>query len=205
MIGLDLGEGVLAEVQAVRESVGLWRAEALSLVAVSGPDAETFLHNQTTNDVRSLRPGAGQASATLDSKAHLVATFTLHRTEDTFLLLVDRCREEALLAQIEKYHVTEEIRVEVRGDRVRFLLVQGPHSPALLRAAWPDLGLPEAEQDLVPFPERPGSSCYSIRIGSNPWRGHCVRLGRSSDCGRSVHRRRRFSGSRRASRDGISI
>ncbi|SVE63709.1 uncharacterized protein METZ01_LOCUS516563, partial [marine metagenome] len=120
-------------------------------IEVCGPDAAIFLHSQTTNDVQALDSGQGHASASLVPKAHLVATYSLHRLEDRYVLLGDSCRRQALGEHLEKYHVSEDLQIADHTEESAFLLVQGPRSGSLLQRLWPEEELPSQEHAIRPF------------------------------------------------------
>src|SRR6476620_5715850 len=75
----DLAAGVVAPVSD------------LGLIAVSGEDAASFLHNQLTNDVEHLGPGEARLAGYCTPKGRLQATLTMWRggqdNQDIYLQL----------------------------------------------------------------------------------------------------------------------
>ncbi|MDP7035506.1 MAG: hypothetical protein QF752_13550, partial [Planctomycetota bacterium] len=94
---LQSDDAVSQAVLALRRGVGSIGVETFSRIDVSGPDARSFLHAQTTSDVNSLGVGEGQASASLTPKAYMVAIYGICRAEDRYVLLGDACRRRELL------------------------------------------------------------------------------------------------------------
>ena len=58
----------------------------LGLIAVTGDDAATFLHNQLTNDVEHLRAGEARLAGYCSPKGRLLATFLMWREGEIILL-----------------------------------------------------------------------------------------------------------------------
>ena len=62
----------------------------LGVLAVSGTDAESFLHNQLTNDVLELRPGSMHLGGYCSPKGRLLATLLIWKTDDGVMLVMPR-------------------------------------------------------------------------------------------------------------------
>ena len=58
----------------------------LGLIAVTGADAASFLHNQLTNDVEHLGAGEARLAGYCSPKGRLLATFLMWREGETILL-----------------------------------------------------------------------------------------------------------------------
>lgn len=100
----------------------------LGVLAVSGPDADHFLHNQLTNDVLGLQHGALQLTGYCTAKGRLLATFILWKTDDGFMLILPR----ELLPGIQK-------RLQMFVLRSKVTLSDVSHQVALIGIAAPDL------------------------------------------------------------------
>ncbi|MBI4556007.1 MAG: tetratricopeptide repeat protein [Candidatus Hydrogenedentes bacterium] len=130
----SLDPAILAEVQTVREYVGVWISDDHTFLRITGKDAATWLQTQTSNDVLALKPGQGHLNTHLDRKGRLVAHFTLHRWEDEFWLIVEKQRSPALLQSFDDHLFLEEVQIADAGGEVEQLLLQGPRSlPFLAR------------------------------------------------------------------------
>jgi len=129
-----------------------WRgAPDLGAILATGPDVVAFLHNQLTSDVKGMGPGDDQLSARLTRYGSLVNAFSLHRLPErgqpfpAFLLVLPRSDCPALLADLERYVVTEEVLLEDATDDFTGWVIQGPKAEAVLATAWGSLEMPQFE------------------------------------------------------------
>lgn len=134
----------------------------MGALLVSGPDAASFLHSQVTNEVKALGPGEGNLSARVNRLGQLVELFSLHRLPDEvsgspqYMLLVERDRAPLLREDFERFHFSEDVRIEEGSDRFEWVLLQGPLSTTAAENAWGKLrkkdwsGLPENSVCLFP-------------------------------------------------------
>lgn len=123
---------VLREMKAVRENVGLWMREDYTVLQFSGKDAGTWLHSQTTNEVKSLESGRGNLQAILDRKGRVQAYFTLHRWEDEFWAIIEKAQLPALLSRVESHLIMEDVTFEEVGKDSPQILLEGPRAAVLL-------------------------------------------------------------------------
>ena len=61
----------------------------LTVLRVSGEDAESFLQSQLTNDITKLDLNGSQLSAYCNAKGRMLALFLIFKRDDGFYLLVD--------------------------------------------------------------------------------------------------------------------
>ncbi|MBI3150058.1 MAG: folate-binding protein YgfZ [Betaproteobacteria bacterium] len=79
---------------------------------LSGPDAQSFLHNQTTSEVAALAPGALQLSGYCTPKGRLLATFTLWRRDpETFFALLPAKLAEEVFARLARYVLRAKVKI----------------------------------------------------------------------------------------------
>lgn len=122
----------------LRKYGGFSSAVDLSLVKITGSDANRYLQAQTTNDVNILATGYGQPSSFVDRKARPVATFQLYRTADAFAIICDTTELKPLLQHLDKFLFADKVEIETVSDS-RFLTIQGPRSRSLLKACLDEL------------------------------------------------------------------
>jgi folate-binding protein YgfZ len=113
-------------VNAVRQYLGLWLRDSHAFVRFTGPDAASWLHSQTTNDVEILESGEGHANALLDRQGRLQAHFTLHRWEDEYWMIVEKAQQEHVLQLLEDHLFVEDVTIHREEDELEQLVVQGP-------------------------------------------------------------------------------
>ena len=139
----DVLSGTAAEYRAAHADAVLADRSELGRLEIGGKDAPDLLHRLTTNDVRSLRPGQGNAAVFLTGKGRIVDLVTLHRLQDRLLCLTGPGRSAAVAEYIDRYTFREEVRVEdqslthsalgIFGARAsaRVALLFGPESAGL--------------------------------------------------------------------------
>ncbi|MDY6900878.1 MAG: folate-binding protein [Cyanobacteriota bacterium] len=72
-------------------------------IKVSDSDRLRFLHNQSTNDFESLKPGQGCDTVFVTSTARTIDLASAYVTDDAVLLLVSPNRREYLMQWLDKY------------------------------------------------------------------------------------------------------
>ncbi|NEU73986.1 folate-binding protein YgfZ [Hassallia byssoidea VB512170] len=92
-----------AAIQAAQDSVAVCDRSFCGIIRVSDDDRIRFLHNQTTNDFQSLKPGQGCDTVMVTSTARTIDLATAYILEDAVLLLVSPNRREFLMQWLDKY------------------------------------------------------------------------------------------------------
>ncbi|MBW4610905.1 MAG: folate-binding protein [Hassallia sp. WJT32-NPBG1] len=92
-----------AAIQAAQDSVAVCDRSLWGIIRVSNDDRIRFLHNQTTNDFQSLKPGQGCDTVMVTSTARTIDLATAYVLEDAVLLLVSPNRREFLMQWLDKY------------------------------------------------------------------------------------------------------
>lgn len=112
-------------------------------------DRLAFLHNQSTNDFKSLKPGQGCETVFVTSTARTLDLVSAYVTEDSVILLVAPNRRQRLLEWCDRYiFFGDQVKItDITPTTATFSLI-GPQSAALLQR----LGvaaLPEAPHDHI--------------------------------------------------------
>ncbi len=123
----------IAKTNILRSTGAIFALPDFSVVSVTGPDAERFLHSQTTSDVKGLNPSEGQMSALLDRKAHVIALFDIFRQDESYLLLVPGNQAQTVINQLETFKFADKVEFE-KQEGVLFA-IQGPRARRLLMLA----------------------------------------------------------------------
>ncbi|MGH9777087.1 MAG: aminomethyltransferase family protein [Candidatus Acidiferrales bacterium] len=134
-----------AEVRAVRTGAGVIDRTDRAFLTASGPDAASYLHRMTSNEVSGLEPGQGRYALQLDAQGHIIADFHLLRMDDHVLLETDWQRRGPLREVLDKYIVADDVEVSDASEQLAELQVEGPQSGKLLKAALSQGVLPGAE------------------------------------------------------------
>ncbi|MDZ8052114.1 MAG: YgfZ/GcvT domain-containing protein [Aulosira sp. ZfuVER01] len=92
-----------AAIQAVTEGVAVCDRSFWGRIRVSDEERLRFLHNQSTNDFQSLKPGQGCDTVMVTSTARTIDLVTAYVLEDAVLLLVSPNRRELMMQWLDRY------------------------------------------------------------------------------------------------------
>ncbi|MES3041295.1 MAG: hypothetical protein V4730_09095 [Pseudomonadota bacterium] len=115
-----------------------WRA-----LAITGPDAQTFLQGQFTTDLREVTPTHSRLGCLLNLKGRVQISGRLLAWPKGYALLLPTDQFEPARARLGKYGVFSKISLQELPLRIQGLLGQG----ALSRAASLGLALPAANNE----------------------------------------------------------
>lgn len=131
---------------AVENNVFLYDSSHWGLLKVTGGDRLRFLHNQSTNDIQSLKSGEGCHTVFINSTGRNIDLVTVYVQEEELLLLVSPKQNQKLYQWMDRYIFPFD-KVEIKDistDYKIFTLI-GNHSKTLL-SNWID-------QDILERPE----------------------------------------------------
>jgi folate-binding protein YgfZ len=104
-------------------------------LALTGPDAKTFLHGQVTNDIEALSPGHGCYAAFLTHKGKMLGDLRVFDVGDELLLDCERVALQELFNMIRRYKLGADVELHKRTLELALFSVIGPDAP---RLAGPD-------------------------------------------------------------------
>src|SRR5579862_943534 len=87
-----------------------------AVIAVSGPDARTFLQGLITNDIGKLAPEAPLYAALLTPQGKILFDFLLYEHEGAILLDCARVTAEVLEKRLSMYRLRAKVTITGRGD-----------------------------------------------------------------------------------------
>ncbi len=145
-----------AQADALATTVGVYRLEDVAIVRVSGDDRRTWLNGQLTNDVRATHAGDAVYALIIHLSGKILTDlFVLDRGDD-LALVVPSSTVDAVLEQLGKYIIMEDVELERLSD-VAVLSAQGPAAHAAVERA----ALPSAQA----FPcDRLGAGGYDVLV-----------------------------------------
>jgi folate-binding protein YgfZ len=120
------------EYRAATEGALVLDRSHLATVAARGKDRESFLQNMLTNDVRSLAPFTGLPAAFLTVKGKLVSDLLVFKSDDSFLLQMERERAEPLRKALDRYIISEDVALESRAESEATFSLEGPKASGIL-------------------------------------------------------------------------
>lgn len=104
-----------------------------ALMAVTGPQAKTFLQGQVTCDIRELTPGESRLGAHCDPKGRMQISFRALATGDEQVLLrLPRAMVDAATASLGKYILFSKAELSDESERYQVRALVGPEAQAQL-------------------------------------------------------------------------
>ncbi len=100
-------------------------------LALTGPDAKTFLQGQVTQDVESLTPGHGGYAAFLTHKGKMLGDLRVFDLGDELLLDCERVALQELFNMIRRYKLGADVELHKRTLELALFSVIGPDAPDL--------------------------------------------------------------------------
>ena len=94
---------VLSGYRALTEGCGLVDRSERGKLALTGPDAKTFLQGQVTNDIEGLEPGRGCYAALLTHKGKMLGDLRALDLGDELLLDTERSALQELFNMIRRF------------------------------------------------------------------------------------------------------
>lgn len=93
---------------------GQFRLPEYKVLAILGADAQSFLNNQTTNNLNTLAPGHFHLSSVLDISARVIGFFHLLKVGEEELFLVGHKELfDGIVERLEKYLIAEDVELSV--------------------------------------------------------------------------------------------
>ncbi len=113
---------------------------AYGKIAVTGPDAATFLHNLCSNDIKNLPVGGGCEAFFCNARARTLAHVLISRWPDgpsnglNFLLDMVPSLHEKMMRHLDKYLISEQVEIVDRTQDLALFRLIGPKSADVLGA-----------------------------------------------------------------------
>ena len=119
-----------SEYRTVTEACGLLDRSERGKLALTGPDAKSFLQGQVTNDVEALSPGHGCYAAFLTPKGKMLGDLRILDAGDELLLDTERIALQELFNMIRRFSIGFDVELHKRTLERGLLSLLGPESEA---------------------------------------------------------------------------
>jgi len=116
----------------VEADCALTALSSLGLIAVSGPEAESFLQGQVTHDVTRLSTAVSRLGSHCNPKGRMLASFRAFKRDDTLYLQLPRTQVEALTQRLRIYLLRAKATIEDASERFVAIAIAGSCAPSLL-------------------------------------------------------------------------
>ena len=123
---------------ARREAVFIDRIDRGRLVA-AGPDRASYLQGLLTNDVAALKSGHGCYAAYLTPQGRMIADLFVYELGDLMLLSMPIAVKDTVLAKLEQFIFTEDVKIGDVTETFEQIAVFGPAAAAVLGGALDDV------------------------------------------------------------------
>ena len=147
-------QGVKPVPHAVADQPLLAILDNISVIEISGNDAERFLHSQLSNDVVALGNDAVQLQAYCNPKGRMFGCFFLMRVENGFWMALPTDVTDTINKRLTMFVMRSDVKITPRDD----LLVLGLYQPD--PSAFDPLKLSTNPNGLSRI--EPGGVCYQI-------------------------------------------
>ena len=137
------------DLRRLRRDGGFFALGPRTCVRVTGADRLRYLNGQLSNDLRRLVPSEAMAALLLTAKGKLCADVFVWIDEESLIVEADASLQEALLARLERYAVSDDVAFEVLPPTAERCHVFGPASVGRNGLRISRLGLEGVD---VPFP-----------------------------------------------------
>jgi folate-binding protein YgfZ len=132
-----------AEHRALTGACGLVDRSGRGRLALTGPEARTFLHGQVTNDTEGLAPGQGCYAAFLTHKGKMQGDLRILDAGDELLLSTERASLQGLFNMIRRFKLGMDVELHKRTVELGELSLIGPKARAVAGADAAGLGAAE--------------------------------------------------------------
>ena len=109
----------------------------LGLMAASGDDAATFLHNQLTNDVEKLDTAHARLAGYCTPKGRLLATMLIWKSPEAIFLQLPREIQAAVQKRLQMFILRAKVKLTDASDSTVALGLAGPAAAAALSPWFP--------------------------------------------------------------------
>lgn len=170
---------------AQRESAVIGSISPRAQIAVAGPDRAAYLQGLLTNDVQALAEGSGCYAAWLSPQGRMLTDMHVLQSSGMILLDVPAGQASAVLARLDQFLFSEDVRIESLVEAMTGVWLHGPRAADVIQhvvgadlkvgpyKAWRDY-----QHDTATFDGNPVSVARIDQVGVP---GYCVFLARAAE------------------------
>jgi folate-binding protein YgfZ len=122
-----------AELSATRDATVLCDLSQFGVLKVSGEDAQGFLQNLLSSDVKAVTPALAQISSFNTAKGRMLATFLIWKTDADYFLQMPRGLCEPIRKKLSMYVLRSKVKIEDASAGSVSLGLSGEGAAALLQ------------------------------------------------------------------------
>ncbi|MBN1880650.1 MAG: glycine cleavage system aminomethyltransferase GcvT [Deltaproteobacteria bacterium] len=136
-----LYSSIIEEHNATRERAGIFDICHMGEFIVKGPNAASLLSGLIPTDINRLEPSKAMYSCLVNERGGTVDDLFIYmRDVDDFFLVVNASRKDTDLAWMRGHAPSSGVEIVDVSDETAKIDVQGPMSPDIMKAVFPDAG-----------------------------------------------------------------
>lgn len=122
-----------AEILATQNGTVLCDLAQFGTLRVAGDEAQTFLQNLLSNDIREVDPGRAQLNSLNTAKGRMLASMLIWRDGADYLLQLPRALCEPMRKKLAMYVLRAKVKISDASDEIVCIGLSGPNAPALIK------------------------------------------------------------------------
>jgi tRNA-modifying protein YgfZ len=122
-----------AELNATEQGTTICDLGQFGTLRVSGEEAESFLQNLLSNDIREVSTSRAQLSSLNTAKGRMLATMLIWREGDDYLLQLPRMLCEPVRKKLSMYVLRSKVKITDASDEIISLGLSGANAQEILR------------------------------------------------------------------------
>ncbi|MBQ04419.1 glycine cleavage system protein T [Candidatus Bathyarchaeota archaeon] len=127
-------KGIIAEHNAVRNSVGMFDTSHMGRSMARGPDVERFVNRVVTNDVSKLKPSQGLYALMLRPNAGIVDDLITYKREgNAFFIVYNAANREKDFNWLKQNTSELDVKLTDVSDEIAMIALQGPKAVETLQ------------------------------------------------------------------------
>jgi folate-binding protein YgfZ len=128
-----------ADLRAAEQDTVLCELGQFGTLRASGEDAQSFLQNMLSNDIREVDAGRAQLSSLNTPKGRMLATMLIWRDGDDYLMQLPRALCEPLRKKLSMYVLRAKVKISDASDELVVLGVGGGNAQEILQGQFGEL------------------------------------------------------------------
>src|SRR5688500_8880649 len=124
-----------ADESAVRSGAAIGSISARTQLAVAGTDRAAYLQGLLTNDIQALAEGSGCYAAWLSPQGRMLTDMHVLQSAGMILLDVPAEQADSILARLDQFLFSEDVRIESLADAVTSVSLHCPGAAAVVAQA----------------------------------------------------------------------
>ena len=123
--------------KTLREGAAIGSISPRAQIAVAGPDRAAYLQGLLTNDIQALAEGSGCYAAWLSPQGRMLTDMHVLQSAGMLLLDVPAAQASAMLARLDQFLFSEDVRIESLVEAMTGVWVHGPQAAAVIERVDP--------------------------------------------------------------------